>query len=133
MGRRVPLPAHVRASLEELFGRAVDDVEIIEHSWFATLHGRALATTRPGRIYLRGTATDFFASPTMVLHEYFHVLEQWRTRRLTIARYLLEWLRRGYWDNRFEIEAREFAEDRAHRFRARLAHHQARERLVRHS
>ncbi len=29
-------------------------------------------------------------------------------------------LRRGYWDNRFEIEAREFAEDNLYRFRALL-------------
>jgi hypothetical protein len=44
-----------------------------------------------------------------VLHEYFHVLRQWRPRRLTLIRYVLEWLRRGYWRNRFEVEAREFA------------------------
>ena len=31
-----------------------------------------------------------------------------------------EWWRRGYWDNRFEIEAREFAADNLYRFRALL-------------
>jgi hypothetical protein len=35
--------------------------------------------------------------------------------------YLWEWLRRGYVDNRFEIEAREFAEDHQYRFRALLS------------
>jgi hypothetical protein len=29
-------------------------------------------------------------------------------------------MRRGYWDNRFEIEAREFAADNLYRFRAAL-------------
>ncbi|MCP5338573.1 MAG: hypothetical protein H7A16_00115 [Sinobacteraceae bacterium] len=32
-----------------------------------------------------------------------------------------EWFRRGYWDNRFEVEAREFTEDHLYRFRAWLA------------
>ena len=32
-----------------------------------------------------------------------------RSRRLTIWRYLIESLQRGYWLNRYEIEARQFA------------------------
>jgi hypothetical protein len=43
------------------------------------------------------------------LHEYCHVLHQWRTRELTRLRYVIELLRRGYWHNRFEIAARDFA------------------------
>jgi len=95
-------------------------VQVIEHSLFTRLHGRAIATTRRGRIYLRGSAADFFKDPVLMLHEYCHVLKQWEPGALTIARYLLEWLRRGYWDNRFEIEAREFAADHHYRFRALL-------------
>ena len=38
MGRKVPLPPHVRATLHRLFGDAVDLVEVIEHSWFTRLH-----------------------------------------------------------------------------------------------
>ena len=57
----------------------------------------------------------------LLLHEYCHVLHQWETRRLSTWRYVLEWFRRGYWDNRFEIEAREFTEDNLHRFRALLS------------
>ena len=122
--RRVILPPALRASLLELFGPGVDDVRIIEHSWYAGLHGRIVATTRRRRIYLRGSAAEFFEQPEIVLHEYFHVLRQWEPRRLSIWRYLLEWLRRGYWDNRFEIEAREFAADHLYRFRALLSRHQ---------
>ena len=122
--RRASLPAPLRASLLELFGKGVDDVRIIEHSWYARLHGRIVATTRRRHIYLRGSAAEFFDQPEIVLHEYFHVLRQWEPRRLSIWRYLLEWFRRGYWDNRFEIEAREFAADHLYRFRALLSRHQ---------
>ncbi len=126
MGRKVPLPPHVRATLHRLFGDAVDLVEIVEHSWFTKLHGRAHATTRRRRIYLRGSAADFFDDPVLMLHEYFHVLRQWEPRELSVWRYLLEWFRRGYWDNRFEIEAREFTEGEVYRFRAWLAQDRAR-------
>ncbi|MCP5327568.1 MAG: DUF4157 domain-containing protein [Sinobacteraceae bacterium] len=121
MGRRVPLPPEVRRTLHRLFGDGVDRVEIIEHSWWMRLHGRAQATTRRRRIYLRGSAADFFENPVLLLHEYFHVLRQWEPRQLSVWRYLLEWFRRGYWDNRFEVEAREFTEDHLYRFRAWLA------------
>ena len=120
MGRHVTPPEHVRLALESLFGAGVERVQIIEHSMFTCLHGRAIATTRRGRIYLRGSAADFFDDPVLMLHEYCHVLKQWEPRLLTIRRYLREWLRRGYWDNPFEIEAREFAADNLHRFRALL-------------
>ena len=120
-GRRVSLPPPVRVALESLFGADVDKVEIIEHSWFARLHLRAIATTRFRRIYLRDSAADFFENPTLMLHEYCHVLKQWEPGTMTVARYLGECLRRGYWDNRFEIEAREFAEDHVYRFRAMLS------------
>jgi hypothetical protein len=85
MGRKVPLPPHVRATLYRLFGDAVDLVEIVEHSWFTKLHGRAHATTRRRRIYLRGSAADFFDDPVLMLHEYFHVLRQWEPRELSVA------------------------------------------------
>jgi len=103
-----------------LFGEDVGQVVVIEHSWFARLHIRATATTRRRRIYLCGSAEDFFSNPPLMLHEYCHVLKQWEPGFLTTARYLSEWMRRGYWENRFEIEAREFATDNLYRFRALL-------------
>lgn len=120
MGHRVAPPPHVRAALERFFGAGVDQVRVIEHSWFARLHLRAVATTRRRRIYLRGAAADFYNDPALMLHEYCHVLNQWEPGLLTTWRYVGEWLRRGYWDNRFEIEAREFAADNLYRFRALL-------------
>jgi Domain of unknown function (DUF4157) len=123
-GRVVPLPGDVAAPLAALFGAAVRDVRVIEHSLFARLHLGAVATTRRGRIYLSGSAAEFFADPLLLLHEYCHVLTQWAPGRLTSRSYLIEWLKRGYWDNRFEIEAREFAQSNLYRFRALLSRQQ---------
>lgn len=104
------MPASVADCLEEAFGESVRHVQIFEHSLFARLHIRAVATTRRRRIYLRGSGTDFFDNPWLMLHEYCHVIKQWESRDLTTPRYLLECLRHGYWNNRFEVEARQFAD-----------------------
>lgn len=110
IGRKISLPDPLRTALEAVLGEPASAVVIIEHSLYARLHHRAVATTRRRRIYLRGSAQHFFDDPRLVLHEYCHVLKQWETGELTIARYCLEWLRRGYWNNRFEVAARAFAE-----------------------
>jgi len=73
------------------------------------LHRGMCATTRPNRILLAMSGAAFVADHELLLHEYFHVLRQWRTARLTRWRYVVESVRRGYWDNRYELEAREFA------------------------
>jgi hypothetical protein len=142
-GNEAAPPPAVRRSLERIFGGAagggvgrtagsgigsgagaavaaalpIDQVRVIEHSLFARLHGGAIATTRRRRIFLRGSAAEFFGNPSLMLHEYCHVLLQWETGSLTTLRYLRECLRRGYWNNRFEVEAREFA--RRHEFQLR--------------
>ena len=120
-GRAVALPPPLARELERLFGCPVASVRIIEYSWFAWLHVRAIATTRPERIYLRGSAAEFFTNPTLLLHEFAHVLLQWRTGALSVPRYLMECLRRGYWRNRFEVQAREFAARHAAGLHAFLA------------
>jgi hypothetical protein len=116
-------PKDVQSALEGLFGASVADVRVVQYSIYVRFHWRAIATTRPNRIYLRGSGKEFFADAALVLHEYFHVLRQWQTRDLTIAKYLLETFRRGYWDNRYEIEARDFAATEIFRYRALLAQH----------
>jgi hypothetical protein len=120
----VAVPPEVRAALKLVFADAasgaVDRVRVIEHSLFTRLHGRALATTRRRRIFLRGSAAEFFGDPTLMLHEYCHVLLQWEPGALTTLRYVREWLRRGYWENRFEVHARQFARDNLQRFREQL-------------
>jgi len=115
-------PAAVRAALERLLGEPIGHVRIIEHSSFARLHGRAVATTRAGSIYLRGAADEFFANPWLMLHEYCHVIRQWQAGTLSVMRYLAECLRHGYWNNRFEVEARAFADAHVADLHALLTH-----------
>ena len=119
-GRNVTLPGSLRTALETVIGEPVSHVRIVEHSLYARLHHRAIATTRWRRIYLRGSAADFFDDPWVMLHEYCHVLKQWEPGDLTLASYCREWLRNGYWNNRFEVEARAFADRHVHALR--LAH-----------
>jgi hypothetical protein len=103
-----------------LAAQAIDDTRVLEYSTFARLHGRATATTRRRRIFLRGSGRDFFADPALVLHEYCHVLLQWECGALSVPRYLRECLLRGYWRNRYEVQARAFSERHLPRFRELL-------------
>ena len=119
--REAVVPDTVKAALERIFAAPVAHLKVIEDSWLTRLHGRAVATTRARRIYLRGSAAQFFVDPWLMLHEYCHVIRQWQTGRLTVRGYLYECLKHGYWNNRFEIEARAFADDNAARLRALLA------------
>ena len=108
-GRRYVLPAPVTAALQQVFAEPVGGVIVIEHSRYARLHRGMCATTRPNRILLAMSGAAFVADHELLLHEYFHVLRQWRTARLTRWRYVVESARCGYWNNRYEREAREFA------------------------
>lgn len=105
-----------RAALERLLGAPVDDVELVENSFYARLHLGARATTRRNRILLAGAAREFVSDPALMLHEYYHVMRQWNRGRLTTWRYLVEWLRRGYLENRYERQARRFAASRLQAF-----------------
>lgn len=116
LGRSVSPPAHVLLALQQIFGESVAHVRVIERSRYAQCHIGARATTRRNRIYLREEAGSFWQDPELLLHEYFHVVRQWQPGALTVPRYLVESLRRGYWHNRYEIEARAFAA----RYRARM-------------
>ena len=111
------MPPGVRTLLLELFGEDIDRVRVVEHSLVNRLHLRPRAVTRRDRIYLDGDLREFWSDPELVVHEYFHVLRQWATGHLTVWRYVVESLARGYWNNRYEVEAREFAA----RFRYRYA------------
>jgi hypothetical protein len=109
IGRRYVLPRAVAAALEQVFEEPADGVIVIERSRYAKLHRGMSATTRPNRILLATSGAEFVASPELLLHEYYHVICQWRTRYLTRWRYVVECVRCGYWQNRYEQEAREFA------------------------
>jgi len=114
------MPAAMRRALVELLGEEVEDVELLERSVYARMHAGARATTRRNRILLTGSAAEFFADPELVLHEYFHVLRQWNRGRMSVVSYVVEWLRRGYFHNRYERQARRFARLRRPAFEALL-------------
>ncbi len=115
------LPDPVRRALEVVFGERVDHVQIVEHSRYAGLHLGMRATTRPNLILLTTSGDEFVRHPDLVLHEFFHVLRQWQPRRLTRTAYVLESARRGYRENRFEVEANAFVRENVARFQALLA------------
>src|SRR5258708_40279453 len=108
-GSRYVLPRSAVAALEQVFAEPVGGVVVIEHSRYARLHRGMCATTRPNLILLAISGAAFVADPELLLHEYFHVLCQWRTGHLTRWRYVVQSARCGYWNNRYEREAREFA------------------------
>jgi hypothetical protein len=114
------LPESVAGALEQVFAEPVGGVIVIEHSRYARLHRGACATTRPNRILLAMSGAEFVADPDLLLHEFFHVLCQWGTGHLTRCRYVVESARCGYWNNRYEREAREFAAGAVARYRRYL-------------
>ena len=120
-GRRYRLPEEVARALEQMFEEPVQGVVVRERSPYAKLHRGMSATTRPNRIFLACSGAEFVANPELLLHEYYHVLCQWRSGYLTRWRYLVESARRGHGQNRYEQEAREFASANLDQYRGFLA------------
>jgi hypothetical protein len=122
--RRFVLPRAVCGALARVFDEPVDNVVVIEHSLYARAHLNMSATTRSNRILLSISGARFIADDELLLHEYFHVIRQWRPGHLTRWRYLVESARCGYWNNRYEREAREFAAAFLGRYREYLRENQ---------
>lgn len=88
-------------------------VRIKENAFVAKLAAGKLKSARVAivfghTIYLHNTSKkEFLNDKTWVLHELKHV-EQYRRYGFAgfIIRYVWEWVRRGYVNNRFEAEAR---------------------------
>lgn len=118
---RFLVPHPTRVALERVFEAPVEGIIVIENSLYARAHLGMRATTRPNRILLAISGAEFVAEPEFMLHEYFHVVRQWRPGHLTRWRYLAESARRGYWANRYEQEAREFVLSARERFDQYLA------------
>jgi hypothetical protein len=119
-GKRCHLPKDVCVALAWVFDTSIDGIEkvtVIEHSRYARAHWGTVATTRRNLILLAISGAEFVSNAELLLHEFFHVLRQWGTGSLTRRRYLTECARRGYWKNRFEVEARGFAADAAEGYR----------------
>jgi hypothetical protein len=70
---------------------------------------RSVAAIALGRTVWIADEADL--TPELLLHEHAHV-EQWRSVPWFAVRYVWESLRRGYFNNRFEVAARQAADDR---------------------
>ena len=107
----------MKACLEKVLGGPIDDVSVTEDPGFVDMHG-AHATTREESIYVK-SCQDFWNNLDMVLHEYYHVVHQWRTGQLTREEYLKEYFEllkkyngnkhKAYWNISFEKDARKWA------------------------
>ena len=77
------------------------------------MRGPASAVTLGGTILVH---PEVEIDEALLVHELVHV-EQWRADPLFAVKYVAEWMRRGYRNNRYEVEAYE----RERRFRAELS------------
>ncbi|HEV2734732.1 MAG TPA: DUF4157 domain-containing protein [Longimicrobiaceae bacterium] len=73
----------------------------------ARMKGPAAAVTLGRTIVVH---PDVRLTRRLLVHELTHV-RQWEEDRLFPLRYALESLRRGYWNNRYELEARQAERD----------------------
>ncbi len=88
-------------------------IRVREQSWIARIAARKLgygqvAIVFGHTIHLHNTSLEsFFARPAWVRHELKHV-EQYERHGMVIflAKYMMEYVRRGYYNNAFEVEAR---------------------------
>jgi hypothetical protein len=90
------------------------NVKIKENSWVAKVAAIKLKSAKVaivfGRtIHLHNTKrNEFLHDISWVCHELKHV-EQYRKNGFAgfIIKYLLEWIKHGYYNNKFEVEARD--------------------------
>lgn len=110
-GATCAMPAPLRHCLGEIFGDAIDEVEVKVAIPMVAWHfgpGILGATTRRRKIFINFPCEQFWNDPQLVLHEYYHVIQQWGRERMTIPGYLFRfWIK--------EREAREFAARHRHR------------------
>ena len=100
------LSGKMSCCLAGIFGEACDKVELVHKQ---TEDPAYSAITRKNKITIYIPCEAFWGSPELVLEEYYHVLRQWNTGKLTKFKYLIEWIKKGYWNNKYEVEARAFA------------------------
>lgn len=111
IGRRVELPAHLTDRYPELVGahwrRGGLFVRI--GGWF--LGQRSVAAITLWRVVWLAPDVSFAAE--LLLHELRHV-QQFEASVTFPLRYIWESVRRGYFDNRYEADARAYAARRLH-------------------
>lgn len=102
--------AKLQKCLEKIFGKPIGGIDV-HNKLFVN---NSFITTRRNEIRLPPDfpCDDFFGDPFPVLHEYYHVLDQWNTGDLSRSAYVWEWLKHGSSDgNKYEDAANKFARD----------------------
>ena len=98
-----------KMALRAMFpNEGVEDVDVYGNNWRVKLTN-TYATTRKNKIFVNDSVESFFTKNFTVLEEYYHVLRQWNTGAMSRTSYLAENIKNGYKNNKFEIEAKEFA------------------------
>lgn len=124
--KRCAVPTKIQKCLIEIFGESANDVTIIIDRRKLAWHfwpGIAGATTRRGKIFINFPCGQFWNDPKFVLHEYYHVIQQWGVERMSVWGYLARfWIR--------EREARRFAEQNLHRLQQCMSHADYPETLI---
>jgi hypothetical protein len=89
-------------------------VSIRESSWLARLAARKLGYSYVAMVFRRtihlhnATKEEFLRRRSWVLHELKHVEQYDRLGTLGfLVQYFIDYARNGYWNNKFEVEARE--------------------------
>ena len=88
-------------------------VIVVENAWLAKIAALKMGSQRVAmvvgrRIYLWGvTKADFLQQSAWVKHELAHVAQYQRYGVVKfLFLYVFEWIKNGYYNNRFEVEAR---------------------------
>ena len=90
------IPESVRDALEGILGDgSTEGVEVIHRPWYVRAHLIFLGSlrgqgsvTRPERIFTNIPEEEFFKADRHVLHEFYHVVEQWREQDMSRTDYL---------------------------------------------
>jgi RHS repeat-associated protein len=105
----------IKKCLEKAFGKPIDKIIIQEkikppdYPWGAT--------TRKDKIIIYIPCSAFFNDPDTYLEEYYHVIEQWNTGRLSRLKYAIEYAKHGYDKNKYEIEAKDWVKQHLEDFK----------------
>jgi len=103
----------MKKCLEEIFGQSIDGIEVVIDLPMIERHfgpGVEGATTRQGKIYINLSCDRFWGDPEFVLHEHYHVVQQWGNEGMTIPGYLIQFPTK-------EREAKDFAAKNVNRLK----------------
>jgi len=104
----------IKTCLEKVFGQPVDKVIIEEN--IKPPDYKWSATTRRNKIIIFVPCDTFFSNPDTYLEEYYHVLNQWNTGRLSRLKYAIEYVKHGYEKNKYEKEAQDWVKQHREEF-----------------